>query len=131
MEVLEEQPRGLPQDLVKIYIFQLCQAIHWCHTNNVIHRDIKPENLLVDAKTRTIKLCDFGFARLVTGGGTGGAGEGSQAQDMTDYVATRWYARPHNLLPLRVTATYRHERTHCILTAMLTHSFYPHCTPVT
>jgi cyclin-dependent kinase-like len=110
LEVLEELPRGLPQDLVKSYIFQLCQAIHWCHTNNVIHRDIKPENLLVDAKSRTIKLCDFGFARLVNGSGgggegTGGGGDGSQAQDMTDYVATRWYARPHALLPPPVSHT--------------------------
>jgi cyclin-dependent kinase-like len=89
LELLEEQPSGLSQDLVKSYIFQLCQAIHWCHSHEVIHRDIKPENLLVDARTRTLKLCDFGFARVV----------GSQTViEMTDYVATRWYRAPELLL---------------------------------
>ena len=38
LEVLEEQPNGLDQDLVKSYILQLVQAIHWCHSNSVIHR---------------------------------------------------------------------------------------------
>ena len=39
-------------------------------------------------RTRTLKLCDFGFARLV----------GDKSSDMTDYVATRWYRAPEVLL---------------------------------
>ena len=46
LEVLEEQPQGLEPDLVRAYIFQLCQAINWCHSHDVIHRDIKPVCLL-------------------------------------------------------------------------------------
>jgi len=80
LEVLEEHPTGLDTDLVKTYILQLVQAIHWCHTNAVVHRDIKPENLLVNARTKTLKLCDFGFARILT----------QQTQELTDYVATRY-----------------------------------------
>ena len=88
LEVLEEQSNGLEVDLVRLYIFQLCQAIHWCHGHDVIHRDIKPENLLINIRTKALKLCDFGFARLVTHATT----------ELTDYVATRWYRAPELLL---------------------------------
>lgn len=87
LEVLEERPSGLDPSLVKSFIYQLCQAIHWCHNHDVIHRDIKPENLLVNTKTNVLKLCDFGFARNL--------GEGV---NLTDYVATRWYRAPELLL---------------------------------
>ena len=88
LEVLEEQPNGLPPNLVQRYIYQLCQAIDWCHSSHVVHRDIKPENLLINTRDAELKLCDFGFARTV----------GSHAQDLTDYVATRWYRAPELLL---------------------------------
>lgn len=88
LEVLEEQPQGLEPDLVRIYIYQLCQAIHWCHSHEVIHRDIKPENLLINVRNKTLKLCDFGFARIVP----------KPNEELTDYVATRWYRAPELLL---------------------------------
>lgn len=92
LELLEEQPSGLDPEMVRAYIYQLVLAIHWCHSNSVIHRDIKPENLLVNLRTRTLKLCDFGFARIITKGPKG------IAEDLTDYVATRWYRAPELLL---------------------------------
>ncbi|CAM9556858.1 unnamed protein product, partial [Chrysoparadoxa australica] len=81
LEVLEDNPDGM-------YIFQLCQAIDFCHSHDVVHRDIKPENLLVNCKTNELKLCDFGFARVVN----------HAHQELTDYVATRWYRAPELLL---------------------------------
>lgn len=93
LEVLEDKPNGIENELVRRYIFQLCCAIHYCHANNVVHRDIKPENLLVSASAgeHTLRLCDFGFARLLAGGSAGN-------NDMTEYVATRWYRAPELLL---------------------------------
>jgi cyclin-dependent kinase-like len=88
LEVLEEQPTGLDPEIVRIYIYQLVLAIHWCHSNAVIHRDIKPENLLINVRTKTLKLCDFGFARLIS----------KSTEELTDYVATRWYRAPELLL---------------------------------
>ncbi|XP_028141229.1 aurora kinase B [Diabrotica virgifera virgifera] len=43
------------------YIYQVADAIHYCHQNNVIHRDIKPENLLLTI-TGDVKLADFGWS---------------------------------------------------------------------
>ena len=88
LEVLEEQPQGLDPSLVRYYIFQLCQAIHWCHSHDVVHRDIKPENLLIDVNSKQLKLCDFGFARILN----------NTKEELTDYVATRWYRAPELLL---------------------------------
>lgn len=88
LEVLESHPQGLGDEGVLLYVFQLCQAINWCHSNNVIHRDIKPENLLINTRTKLLKLCDFGFARIVT----------RSTRELTDYVATRWYRAPELLL---------------------------------
>ncbi|KAL4229982.1 Cyclin-dependent kinase-like 5 [Mactra antiquata] len=88
LELLEEQANGVAPEKVRSYTYQLCKAIHWCHSNDIIHRDIKPENLLI-SNTDTLKLCDFGFARTISGGSTG---------VYTDYVATRWYRSPELLL---------------------------------
>ncbi|CAK4623631.1 hypothetical protein LEN26_019840, partial [Aphanomyces euteiches] len=90
LEVLEEKPTGLDPELVRRYIYQLSRAIHYCHENGVVHRDIKPENLLVNPNSdHSLRLCDFGFARLIND---------SQSQELTDYVATRWYRSPELLL---------------------------------
>ena len=43
---------------------QVLEALAYVHSKRVIHRDIKPSNILVDA-TGTVKLLDFGTARLV------------------------------------------------------------------
>ncbi|XP_069763895.1 cyclin-dependent kinase-like 1 [Narcine bancroftii] len=84
---LDKYPRGVAEDQVKSIIQQTLQAINFCHKHNCIHRDVKPENILI-AKHGVIKLCDFGFARILTGPG----------DDYTDYVATRWYRAPELLV---------------------------------
>ena len=91
LELLEEYPDGLRSPWVRAYAFQLIQALHWCHTSNVMHRDIKPENLLIESQPSeagTLKLCDFGFARTMA----------MANESITDYVSTRWYRAPELLL---------------------------------
>ncbi|XP_069687075.1 aurora kinase C [Periplaneta americana] len=43
------------------YVYQVADALHYCHLNKVIHRDIKPENILLTA-TGDIILSDFGWS---------------------------------------------------------------------
>ena len=48
--------------LVQLFI-ELCDALHYAHTHQIIHADLKPENILVDQHGKP-KLIDFGIARL-------------------------------------------------------------------
>ncbi|CDS36905.1 cyclin dependent kinase 1 [Echinococcus multilocularis] len=84
---LEQNPKGLKRSQVVEFTWQLLQAVNFCHERNFIHRDVKPENILI-TKTRQLKLCDFGFARTLTG----------PDDKYTDYVATRWYRAPELLV---------------------------------
>lgn len=43
------------------YIYQMSDALLYCHSKKVIHRDIKPENLLLDSKG-DLKISDFGWS---------------------------------------------------------------------
>ncbi|KAK2539039.1 hypothetical protein Q9233_001956 [Columba guinea] len=61
---LDKHPRGVPEHLVKSIMWQTLQAVSFCHKHNCIHRDVKPENILI-TKDSVIKLCDFGFARIL------------------------------------------------------------------
>lgn len=48
-EYLDRQMvRGLPMNAIKSYLYQITQALLFCHKRRILHRDIKPENLLVD-----------------------------------------------------------------------------------
>jgi CHASE2 domain-containing sensor protein/tRNA A-37 threonylcarbamoyl transferase component Bud32 len=40
------------------------EALDYAHRQNVVHRDIKPANVMYHAATDTLKLTDFGIARL-------------------------------------------------------------------
>jgi serine/threonine protein kinase len=42
----------------------ICNALNHVHKNGIIHRDIKPENMLVDYKTNSLKIIDFGLSRV-------------------------------------------------------------------
>lgn len=88
LELLEESPSGLSPQLIKNLTYQLCKAVKYLHDQDIIHRDVKPENLLIDNKMN-LKLCDFGFARKIAA---------NKKENLTDYVATRWYRSPELLI---------------------------------
>ncbi|XP_071439939.1 cyclin-dependent kinase 1 [Hetaerina americana] len=82
-------PKGeyLEPETVKSYLYQILQAILFCHQRRVLHRDLKPQNLLIDGKG-TIKIADFGLGRAF----------GIPVRIYTHEVVTLWYRSPEVLL---------------------------------
>ena len=64
-EILLDAQR-VPEKFAVSLIMQLCSALHFAHSCNIIHRDIKPSNIFV-AKGRGVILTDFGFAKPLFG----------------------------------------------------------------
>lgn len=73
--------------LLKSYLYQILEALLFCHKRRVIHRDLKPQNLLIDSNG-IIKLADFGLARAFI----------IPIRAYTHEVVTLWYRAPEVLL---------------------------------
>jgi CHASE2 domain-containing sensor protein/tRNA A-37 threonylcarbamoyl transferase component Bud32 len=54
----------LPPKWVLELTARAAEALNYAHGQNVVHRDIKPANLMYDAASDTLKITDFGIARL-------------------------------------------------------------------
>jgi serine/threonine-protein kinase len=54
----------LPMDQVVSIVARVADALGYAHRQGVVHRDIKPANMMYDPQTDTLKVTDFGIARL-------------------------------------------------------------------
>jgi len=71
LEMILNSPKGrITEKETKFLIHQILVALKFLHSQNIVHCDLKPENVLIaDHKSKSkfpqIKLCDFGFARII------------------------------------------------------------------
>ncbi|KAF8378852.1 hypothetical protein HHK36_030201 [Tetracentron sinense] len=74
--------------LLQTFLYQILRGVTYCHSHRVLHRDLKPQNLLIDCRTNTLKIVDFGLARAF----------GIPLRQYTPEVATLGYRAPEILL---------------------------------
>uniref|UniRef100_A0A3Q3WFP2 Serine/threonine-protein kinase n=1 Tax=Mola mola TaxID=94237 RepID=A0A3Q3WFP2_MOLML len=65
--ILSSEKGRLPERLTKFLITQILVALRHLHFKNIVHCDLKPENVLLASADPfpQVKLCDFGFARII------------------------------------------------------------------
>ncbi|HEY3326781.1 MAG TPA: serine/threonine-protein kinase [Novimethylophilus sp.] len=54
----------LPIPRVMDIALKVADALDYAHANNVVHRDIKPANIMYEMDTGSVKVTDFGIARI-------------------------------------------------------------------
>jgi serine/threonine-protein kinase len=54
----------LPVAKVGELVCKVAEALAYAHAQDVVHRDIKPANIMYDPRNSTIKVTDFGIARI-------------------------------------------------------------------
>jgi HAMP domain-containing protein len=76
----------LPVNVLLPIAKQLCRALEVAHEAGVIHRDIKPQNMVVEGDG-TLKVMDFGIARLATRAPQQGLTEAGMVIGTPDYMS--------------------------------------------
>jgi eukaryotic-like serine/threonine-protein kinase len=54
----------LPMQRVATIVERVATALAYAHKNSVVHRDIKPANVMYEHSSDTVKVTDFGIARI-------------------------------------------------------------------
>merc|ERR1712115_684074 len=97
----------LSDDHVQFLVYQIVRGMKYVHSAGIIHRDLKPSNIAVNEDCE-LKILDFGLARPTE-------------NEMTGYVATRWYRAPEIMLNwMHYNHTVDLWSVGCIMAEMLT-----------
>lgn len=86
LDIIAKYGKGIREDLARIAMHQMLEAVHYLHSNRIWHRDIKPENFLVYSwvpEPILVVLADFGYSKVL-----------NDDELSTDYIGTYNYAAP-------------------------------------
>ncbi|XP_060188329.1 serine/threonine-protein kinase STY13-like [Lycium barbarum] len=84
--LIKSHRRKLAFKVVVQLALDLARGLSYLHSEKIVHRDVKTENMLLD-RNRTLKIADFGVARV----------EASNPNDMTGETGTLGYMAPEVL----------------------------------
>ncbi len=59
-----KNPNLLPPDKVLFIVERVADALGYAHTMGIVHRDVKPANIMYEPQSDTVKVTDFGIARI-------------------------------------------------------------------
>ncbi|VDD96803.1 unnamed protein product [Enterobius vermicularis] len=97
----------LSDDHIQFLIYQILRGLKYIHSAGIIHRDLKPSNIAMNEDCE-LKILDFGLARQTD-------------NEMTGYVATRWYRAPEIMLNwMHYTQTVDIWSVGCIMAELIT-----------
>lgn len=68
METYKSENKHFPESLLIDWLNQLCMALKFVHSQNILHRNIRPACIFL-MKPGFVKLGDFGLAKTLGGGG--------------------------------------------------------------
>ncbi|KRW99456.1 Protein kinase-like domain [Pseudocohnilembus persalinus] len=86
-QTLRDSNTYLQETEIKSIMHQIFQALHYSHKNQFFHRDLSLENVFINHDTQQVKVSNFQAAREMNAKG-----------QLTDYITTRWYRAPEQLL---------------------------------
>lgn len=84
--LIKNRRKKLAFKIVVQIALDIARGLSYLHTKKIVHRDVKTENMLLD-KSRTVKIADFGVARV----------EAQNPNDMTGETGTLGYMAPEVL----------------------------------
>ena len=85
----------IPEELICVWLTQVCQALDYAHEEQIIHRDIKPSNIFLMADCKTVKVGDFGISKVLDS--APGANQMTAAEADGGRVGTKRYMAPEIL----------------------------------
>ncbi|XP_078428421.1 serine/threonine-protein kinase 54-like [Wolffia australiana] len=84
--LIKNRRRKLAFKVVVQIAIDIARGLSYLHSQKIVHRDVKTENMLLD-KSRTVKIADFGVARV----------EAQNPNEMTGETGTLGYMAPEVL----------------------------------